>query len=320
MNAVSLVARVRRRKPGYDDSEYLDEVNAAYKECWDYITQLEDSYFTDVKVVSVAQQSAEFDLLYNSNGNLSSAISPRFFQIERVRIKQINDTNWLPATPRGWNDPQYLVLAQDATQPPMLSPPYYYQIFAKGSLLFARPFPGGTQIEVTYNFIFTELKILTNGTVTTAGNSVTGASTNFLQIVGADFQKSLPGNDEDSDIGVELVLANQNQNYRVQTITTDASLTTINPIVPPATNVNYSLATIPDIPNGHHNVISTVATRNIMSTPGNDTRFTTWAALAEKELGAMRDSVMQRQKQEPPRRGRFPFALARQTSYPTVSK
>jgi hypothetical protein len=319
MNALSLVKRVARRNPSYDSSEYLDEVNAAYKETWDYILQLEDSYFTDTKVVTVTTQAAEFDLIANQNGFLSAAISFRLFQIDRIRILQPRDVNWTPAHPKNWNEPEFVGQQQLTPQPPATASPYVYQLFSKGSILFGRPLPIGVQIEVVYTFIFLPLVMLSSGTVVTSTNTVTGTNTNFTQIVAADYQLGLPGNDQDTDVGVEIVLdPTGQQTYRVKAITSDTALTTLNAIVPAiGTGAAYTLASVPDIPDGHHNVISTLATRNIMSTPGNDQRFTTWAALAEKELDAMRDSIMTRQRQEPARRRRFPQSILRYTVLPS---
>jgi hypothetical protein len=313
LNAASIVARVQRRIPAYDQSEYLDEVNVAYKECWDYITQLEDSYFTEQVTVTVAQQSDTFDFLYNGNGNLSSAISPRYFQITRIKINQAGDTNWIPALPRNWNDPNVLAYEQNTQQPVQTSPPYMYTLYGKGFVKFANPLGVGVQIQVVYTFDFLPLKILSNGTVVASGGSTTvvGGGTNFTQIVGADYQASLPGIDGDTDVGVELILPSMNLSFRVAKIFSDTQLNTITTLPPIPVNSSYVLASVPDIPIAHHNVIATIATRNFMSTPGNDSRFTTWAALAEKEIGSMKDSIMQREQQEPPRRGRFPYSLAR---------
>jgi len=319
MNALSLVQLVQRRNPAYDQSEYLSEINAAYKECWDYCVQLADSFFTDQKIVTVAVQAAEFDFLANANGNLNNSVSLRAFQLTRIRVLQPGDTRWVAANPRDWNDSDFQGLQQLTPQPVQTSPQYLYVIFSKYSILFARPLPVGTQIEVTYSFIFMPLQIVFNGSVSSSGVTVTGSGTNFMQIVPADFASALPGNDQDTDIGLELVL-NQganNQTYRVKTITSDTVLTTLTAISPAlATSTNYNLCSVPDIPDGHHNVISTIATRNFMSTPGDDKRATFWAALAEKELDAMRDSIMIRQRQEPARVKPFPQRLLRYTSQP----
>lgn len=314
MNAISLINRVTRRIPSYDPSEYLDEVNAAYKETWDYILQLDDSYFTDIKTVTVTTQAAEFDFLYNSNGNLSSAISPRYFQVDRIRIKQPNDPNWFAAQPKPWNDPQLLGMQQLSPQTASTFAPYLYVLFAKGSILFGAPLPIGTSIEVTYSFIWLPLTYLSNGTITITNNSasVAGTGTSFTQLIGPDFQQGLPGLDQDTDIGAELILGN-GRTYRVKTITTDTAMTLINTVTPAQAAQNYTLAMVPDIPEGHHNVISTLATRNFMSTPGHDDQLQFWAGLAEKELDSMRDSVMTRQRQAPARRQRFPQSVMRYT-------
>jgi hypothetical protein len=323
VNALSLVQRVARRNPSYDQSEYLDECNAAYKEVWDYILQLEDSYFTDIKIVTVTTSAAEFDFLANFNGNLSSAVSLRAFQIDRIRILQPGDNNWNKAKPRGWNDDEFQAQQQITPQVAATSGPYYYQLFSKFSVLFAQPLPVGTQIEVVYSFIWMPLAIVFNGTVSSASATVTGVGTNFTQVVPIDFASALPGNDQDTDIGLELVLnaGANNQTYRVKAVGSDTSLTLLtapNPVI--AANTNYNLCSVPDIPDGHHNVISTIATRNFMSTPGNDSRFTSWAALAKTELDSMRDSIMVRQRQEPARVKPFPQRLLRYTVSPSSSR
>ena len=320
MNALSLVQRVTRRNPTYAQSEYLDEVNAAYKETWDYVVQLSDSYFTDQKIVTVNVQAAEFDFLANANGNLNNPVSLRAFQLARIRVKQPGDSQWVSAFPRDWNDSDFLSLQQLSPAPVQTSPQYLYVIFSKYSIQFARPLPVGTQLEVTYSFIWMPLVILSAGTITSSGTLVFGTSTNFTQVVPPDFQAALPGNDQDTDIGLEVVLnpgsLSSQIAYRVKTLTSDTTLNTLTAISPSVVAVNYNLCSVPDIPDGHHNVISTVATRNFMSTPGNDTRATFWAALAEKELDAMRDSVMIRQRQEPARVKPFPQRLLRYTSLP----
>lgn len=313
MNALSLVQRVARRNPAYQTSEYLDEVNVGYKECWDYILQLDDSYFTDVKIVTVATTATEFDFLMNANGNLASAVSLRAFQIDRIRILAPGAANWVAANPRSWNDNDFL--SQQTTTPQIAygAGPYLYIPFARFSLLFAAPLAAGTQIEVTYNFIWLPLVILSAGTVSSAGTNINGAGTSFTQVVTPDYAASLPGNDEDTDIGLELVLGQglTNQIYKVKTVLSDISMTTLTAPNPALSASAYQLCSVPDIPEGHHNVISTIATRNFMSTPGNDPRFTTWTALAEKELNAMRDTIMTRQRQEPPRVKPFPQRIAR---------
>jgi len=310
LNALSLVQRVSRRLPGYDPVlEVLDEVNVAYKETWDYILQLEDSYFTDIKTVTVNAQASEFDLLYNSNANLAGPVSNRYFQVDLIRVLQPNDVNWIPAKPVPWNDPQMLAIRQQIPQIAATFPPYLYTLFAKGSILFGRPLPVGTKLEVTYTFFWLPLTIVSNGTITSSGTAITGTNTSFTQLLPADFQAGFPGNDQDTDVGIELVLPG-NQTYRLKTLTSDTVAATVNAVSPALASASgYQMAMVPDIPDGHHNVISTIATRNMMSTPGNDPRFAQWASMAKVELDAMRDTIMTRQRQAPAQRKRFPFGL-----------
>lgn len=311
MNLYSIWQRVNRRLPAYDPSELYDEINDAYQECWDAILKLDDSYFTDIKVVTVAQTGIEFDFLYNSNGNLTAPVSNRYFQIDRIRILQPNDSNWIPALPRNWNDPEYLTMIQTTPQTAATNSPYRYIPFANGAVQFAKPFNAGVQIEVVYTFVFLPLQITAAGTITSSTNVVTGSGSSFTSLLGADYQLGFPGNDEDTDVGIELVLTG-NQTYRVKTLTSDTALTTINVINPAlGSATNYQLAMVPDIPMGHHDVIATIATRNVMSTPGNDSRLPYWSARASEQLDAMRDTIMSRQRQEPPRRRRFSQSVLR---------
>lgn len=310
MNLYSIWQRVNRRLPGYDAPELYDEINDAYQECWNYILQLDDSYFTDIKTVTSSTQAQEFDFLYNSNGNLSSNVSNRYFQIDRIRIMQPGDTVWIPALPRSWNDPEYLALSQSSSPPVSTAAPYRYIPFANGSVKFAQPLPANAQIEIVYTFVFLPLTIVANGTVASSGAAVTGTGTNFTQLLGADYQTGFPGNDEDTDVGIELIL-NGNQTYRVKTLTSDTALTTVTSISPAVSGVSYSLAMVPDIPQGHHDVLATIATRNVMARPGTDPQLPYWTARAKNDIDAMRDSIMTRQRQEPPRRRRFTQSVLR---------
>jgi len=93
-------------------------------------------------------------------------------------------------------------------------------------------------------------------------------------------------------------------------------LATVTNVANSQTGISYCLAMVPDIPEGHHNVISTMATANIVATleDGDTTKLQYWAGKAEKELNSMRDSVMTRQRQTPSRRQRFPQSVMRMTS------
>ena len=311
MNALTLTNLVAQRLPGYQTSEYLREINDAYADVWDYILQLDDSYFTDIKVLTVQVPVAEFDFQWNTNGALNNPVSNRYFQIDRIRVLQPGQSNWFAAQPRPWNDQQFLMMQQLTPQQPSQNAPYLYNLFSKGSVLFAQPLPIGSQIEIVYTFMFLPLNTASAGTIQTNGITgiVNGTGTNFTSVIGPDFQGGLPGIDNDTDIGLEFVI--NGQNYRVKTCQNDTLANTWSVVTPAVFVVSYTLAMVPDIPDGHHRVIATVATRNIMSTPGNDSRFPAWAALAEKQLEIMRDSIMTRQRQAPARRQRFTQSVLR---------
>lgn len=313
MNAQTLVNRVLRRVPGYAVSEYLDEINSVYQECWDKIVQLDDSYFTEVAQVVVANSATDFDFLWNQNGNLANSVSNRYFQISRIRVLPPGGGAWVETTPRDWNHPQLLEQSANANPPINQSAAFLYTLVSKGSVIFGLPVAAGSTFEVTYSFIFMPLVILNNGTVSSSTNVVTGTSTNFTQILGPDFQGALPGVDVDAQVGVELMFAitaaGQQPIYRVKSITTDLALTTFNPISPAASTSAYTLASSPDIPDGYHNLLATMATKNIMSTPAGDPRYAQWLQSSEEQIQSMKDSVMSRQRQLPPQRRRFPYGV-----------
>lgn len=319
MNALELVNRVQRRLPGYALSEYLDEVNEAYGDVWDKIIQLDDSYYTDTQVVTVVQPLAEFDFRWNWNGGLSAPVSNRYFQIDRIRVLQPGGSNWFAAQPRFWNDQQFLMLQQLTPQQPAQNAPYLYQLFSRGSVLFSNPLPIGSRIEVVYTFVYIPLNLTTQGTITNTTSLISGAGTAFTQIIKPDFANALPNIDTDSDIECEFVFGinaigtpvPQNSIYKVKNIQNDTMAQSWAPLTPNASATNFTLAMVPDIPESHHRVISTVATRNIMSTPGNDPRFAQWAAMAEEQMIMLQDSIMQRQRQQPARRQRFSQSVLR---------
>lgn len=319
MNALEIVNRVQRRLPGYALSEYLDEINDAYGNVWDRIVQLDDSYYTDIQVVTVTQPLSEFDFRWNWNGGLSAPVSNRYFQIDRIRVLQPGASNWFAASPRPWNDSQFLMLQQLTPQTPAQNAPYLYNLFSRGSVKFAAPLPIGSQIEVVYTFVFVPLNLTSQGTITNTTSIINGSSTAFTSLLKPDFANALPNIDTDTDIEVEVVFnvntigtaVPQNAIYKIKSIQNDTLMATWAPLTPNASATNFTLATVPDIPESHHRVIATVATRNIMSTPGNDPRFAQWAAMAEEQMGMLQDSIMQRQRQAPARRQRFSQSVLR---------
>lgn len=319
MNLISLINRVQSRVPGYTQPEYVREINDAYADVWDYILQLDDSYFTDIKIVTVINSAtAEFDFAWNANGALSAGVSNRYFQIDRIRVLQPGQSNWFAAQPRPWNDQQFLMLQQLTPQQPAQNAPYLYVLLSKSSILFSQPMPIGTQIEVVYTFFFLPLNVTSTGTITTNGVTtvVNGSGTGFTGVVPPDYAGGLPGIDQDTDIGLEFVIGstvpiNDGTSYRVKSVQNDTLANTWTVITPALAGSTFSLAMVPDIPDGHHRVIATRATRNIMSTPAKDPRFAQWAAMDREQMDMLRDTVMTRQRQQPARRQRFSQSVLR---------
>ncbi len=316
-NCFDIMNLVNRRVPGYLAGDVLSAVNDAYHDVWDQITQLDDSYFTSIATVMVAVQAAEFDFAHNENGNLSAPVSNRIFQLDRIRISQLNDTNMYSAEPRSWNDPAFLTQQQVIPQISSHTPPYYYIPFSKASVLFARPLPVGTVIEVTFSFSFLELTFTQSGTITNAGTAVAGIGTSFTQLLGPDFLGALPGGGQDIEIGVELQV--NGRNYEVSTITDDTNLVTRVAITPAANASTFVLSAIPDTPDAWARTIADIATRNLFSTNEEDLPQTElWTRIAEESTQRMKDSVQERTRQANPRVRRFPYGIVRRARFSGV--
>ena len=320
-NAFSIRELVKRRVPGYDDTDVLAAVNDAYRTIWDQILQLDDSYFTRVQTVTVATQNNSFDLLYNENGALSSALSNRFFQIDRIRIQQPADTQMYSAEASRWNDPAFLSQQQQVPLIVSTTPPYRYIPMGRASLYFARPLPVNVTMEVTYTMNFVEMGIIGDGTVSSSGATVTGSGTFFTQLLSPDFQINLPGKTpsvgQDYEIGADLISAGQT--FAVQTIANDTSLTLFNAPGTAFSSNTFILSTVPDIPQAYIRVVADFATRNMFSTNSeNAQQFEIWAAMCSQELGQMKDGVMQRQRQNAPRVQRFPYGIVRRARFSGV--
>jgi hypothetical protein len=161
--------------------------------------------------------------------------------------------------------------------------------------------------------------ILNTGTIGTSSTAVAGVGTTFTQLVGPDYQTVLTGTGQDIEVAAELItgipsIANTQQpwGYVIKSIASDTAMTAYTPIAPAlASGTAYVLATIPDIPDTHQFAIASLATRNMMVTPGEDSRYTVWAGIAERDVQKLRDVVMERQIQEQVGRRRFPYGFAR---------
>ncbi len=314
MNALQLRDELKRRVPGYTNGEYLAELNRALNDVFNEIAQLDNYYYTRRVVLTLTAQADVLDLIHNSAANYSpsSPIHPRIYQIQRLRVRPNAQEIWLPAKPRPLNHPDLLARSQQdpAVALPQDFPPYYYTLLGKGMLRFAAPLPAGSQIEIVYSFGELDMAILENGTVSSSGTTVTGTNTTFTHLLPPDLQALLPDgtfNDEQT-IEAELVVAGRP--YRVTDIASDTSLTTAVAISPAASGSAYALATVPaGVPEVHHDVILDIATRNMLSTPAEDDRFMEWAAIARSAVDQMKNTLLERVKQENPRRIRFPYGV-----------
>lgn len=312
MNAFSLRELVKRRVPGYDDTEYLSEINDVYEEVWQEIQQLDEMYFADIAVVTTTSQSDLFDLVWNMYGNLSSSL-PRLHQIHRIRIKQPGDVNFQPVSWSHANAPEYMGRQTQTNQPAQTTPPYYVAAFGEGSIKFAQPLPVNVQLEIWYTFKCLDLQILNAGSVSVSGNVVTGQGTFFTQLVPADMQQYLPSPPL-VEVMIEADITINGQTYRVNEVDGDTQLLT--DVAPPVlSNASYVLSGVPEFPPSIHRLIATLATRNILTTPAEDERFGIWAARAEQMKAIMKNTMIQRQRQEPPKKGRFPYGISRRARY-----
>jgi hypothetical protein len=173
----------------------------------------------------------------------------------------------------------------------------------------------GSTIEVTYTFWPLGLTYLSNGTVQSSGTAVTGTGTNFTNMVQPDFSGSLPNVQGQEEIQAEFICNGQlptgGQVYRVTKITSDTALATATAISPAlSASSPYVLATLPEIPREHIRVIASVAMQKMYSIDGDDTRSSEWAAIATSNMQMMKDSLIERQSNNPPKKQRFPGSIS----------
>lgn len=310
-NTFGLVQYLAQRIPGYDFSEYLRELNSAYIHVWEEITKLRNHYFTNQKTVTVTKAQNSFDLLYNSDGALSAAVSPRLYQHIRTRIQPPAGALFQTTRAVHFNDTDYLAVSANPSSTPTQTGPYYYVPWGRGNIQWGLPLAVGTVMEVTYTFWPIALTYQSGGTVSSTGTTVTGSGTAFTQLAQPDFQTSLPTVQGQEEIQAEFI-CNTSQIYRVSTITSDIALTTataISPAIP--ANSAYVLATLPEIPREHIRVIAAIALRSMYSVAGDDSRVNEWTAISSANMQMMKDALIERQGQNPPAKGRFPYGIAR---------
>lgn len=316
-NAFGLYQYLAQRLPGYDPSEYLRELNSAYIHCWEEVTKLKNQYFSRLTIVTVATPQLQYDLLFNADGALSSAVSNRLYQISRIRFLPPSGGLWQASKVLSPQEPDFIAISANPVTPPTVSGPYYWYPTGRGSIQNVLPLQIGTQLEVYYTFWPLALTWLYNGTISSSGNTVTGLSTNFTQLVQPDFTGQLPvANQVDAEnLQAELIVYGNNntsQIYRVTAIASDTSLTTATPISPAlSTGSPYVLAVLPEIPREHIRVIASTAMAKMYSVDGDDARIAEWTAIAANNMQMCKDSLIERQGQDPPTRKRFPYGIAR---------
>jgi len=319
-NYFGLIQYVAQRIPGYDFSEYGREINSAYIHFWEEVSKLQNSYFTNIVQVKVASAAnpQQFDLLYNADGNLTAAVSPRLYQITRIRVLPPSGGLFQTCSFLHFNDPDYVSLEANPTATSTQTGPYYFIIYGHGRLRSAIPLAQNTTLEVTYTYWPVAMTYLSNlsptSSVSSVGSTVTGVSTTFTQLVPPDFQSTLPSGPtavNEEFIQAELV-CNGNQIYRVSGITSDTALTTLTPIAPVlAAGSPYVLATLPEVPREHIRVIGSIAMAKMYSVAGDDQRVQEWTAIATANVQMAKDSLIERQTNTPPRRLRFQYGVSR---------
>lgn len=310
-NAFGLYQYLATRIPGYDPSEYLREINSAYIHVWEEVSKLKNNYFTNTKTVTVVTPSNTFDLLYNSNSALSGVVSNRLYQVTRIRVLPPAGGLYQTTTGMGYNDVDFLSIAANPNNTPTGTGPYYWIINGRGNLQFALPLQTGSTIEVVYTFWPLALTYSFAGTVSSIGQVVTGSSTTFTQLIPPDFQGSQPLSKGQEEILAELIV-NASQVYQVSAITSDTALSTyvsINPAL--VAGSSYILSICPEIPREHIRVIGAVAMAKMFSVDGDDSRVAEWTGIAASNMQMMKDSLIERQSNNPPKKGRFPYGVGR---------
>lgn len=317
-NVFGLVQFVAQRVPGYDFSEYLRELNAAYVHVWEEVTKLKNHYFTNIKTVNVTTAGSNFDLLYNTaaTGILSAALSNRLYQVTKIRVQPPGGGLFQATRAMTPNEPDFISISANVSGTPTQTGPYYWWLSGRGNINWGLPLAVGSVLEFTYTFWPLSLAYLFAGTVSSSGVTVTGTGTNFTQLLQPDFLASVPTTGGQEEIQAELVVAGQvngpNQIYRVATIPSDTTLTTQTACNPALTaGSSYVLAALPEIPREHIRVIAAIALGKMYSVAGDDSRVSEWTAISQSNLAMMKDSLIERQSNNPPTKQRFPYGIGR---------
>lgn len=301
-----------QRVPGYDPSEYLRELNAEYVHVWEEISKLYVLYFSTVKVLTVVNPQYSYDLMYNSDGALDQALSPRLYQIMRIRVQPPSGGLYQTTKSMQLERPDFIAIGANQNSTPTTTGPYYWVPYGRGNIVWGLPLATGTKLEIYYSFWPLLMTYLSNGTVSSSGTTVTGTDTTFTQILQPDMQAYLPatGGGNPEEVQMELVGGN-NQVYRVQSVKSDTELTLATAPQVPFNASPYVLAFLPDIPREHIRVIASLTIVRLYSLLGDDNRVAEWMAIAANDVQMMKDSLMERQGQDPPMKIRFPYGIGR---------
>jgi len=315
-NAFGLVQFIAQRVPGYDFSEYLREINSAYIHVWEEVSKLKNHYFTNIKTVTVAKAQFSYDFMFNADAGLSAPVSSRLYQITRIRVLPPSGGLFQMTRSMTPNDPDFVSLGANPTSTPTQTGPYYWWLNGRNNVNWALPLAVNTQLEVTYTFWPLSLAYLFSGSVSSAGAAVTGTNTNFTQLLQPDFQGALPTVATQEELQAELIVGGQtggpNQIYRVVTITSDTALTTQTAIAPAlAAGSSYVLSALPEIPREHIRVIGSISVAKMYSLAGDDSRVNEWTAISTSNMQMMKDSLIERQSNNPPTKQRFPYGVGR---------
>lgn len=310
-NCFGLYQYVAQRVPGYDPSEYLREENSAYIHVWEEVSKLKNNYFSNIKTVTVNTAQFQYDLMFNADNALSAALSPRLYQVSRIRVLPPSGGLFQATRSLSQTDPDFLELAANPTSSPTQTGPYYWYLTGRNQLQWSLPMAVGTQLEITYTFWPLALTYTFAGTISSSGTAVTGSGTSFTQILQPDFQAYLPNIQAQEEVQAELV-GPDSQIYRVTKITSNTSLTLATAPSPAFTAGSaYVLAVLPEIPREHIRVIGAVAVQKMYSLAGDDSRSSEWAAISTSNIQMMKDSLVERQSNNPPTKQRFPYGIGR---------
>lgn len=311
-NCFGLYQYLAQRLPGYDPSEYLRELNSAYIHVWEEVVKLRNNYFTNIKTVTVAKAQFSYDFMFNADGGLSAPISNRLYQITRIRVQPPSGGLVQTSKALSPNDVDFLSISANTSATPTSTGPYYWFTFGRNNVQWGLPLAVGTQLEVMYTFWPLALNFLSDGSVSSSGAAVTGAATSFTHLVQPDFQAvGQPNSKGQEEILAELV-CNVNQIYNVAAITSDTALTTATAVAPALAGGSlYVLATLPEIPREHIRVIASLAMAKMYSVAGDDARVREWGEISGMNVQMMKDSLTERQSQNPPRKGRFEYGIGR---------